>query len=221
MEINSNTSFLVTKANTNYNSQPMTEKKQTGAEVVTSDAKAGLDVYTPSDPSAKKAGYENPTKGADAATLARLKAQSEQVYSTMKETVRQMLKSQGLAYLDATGEGEAAEAESAVENREEGVAESPESAQMKAAALIGEGGALSPEKLSDTIVDFAKSISGGDTTKLNLLREAIQKGFDEATKAWGGELPEITKTTFDLVQQKLDAWENGTGENASASLEAV
>ena len=204
MKIDTRPDFLVTNANASYAAQTSTKKTSVKEETAASGASAAQDAYIPSDPAVKKAGYDNPAKKADAATLARLKQQSEQVYNTMKETVRQMLKSQGLTYLEATDKetGETPD----VESGEKSAATS----QADAAAAIGNGGALSPEKLSDTIVEFAKSISGGDKSKLGVLRDAIQQGFDEATKAWGKELPDISKTTFDLVNKKLDAWEKGT-----------
>lgn len=37
---------------------------------------------------------------------------------------------------------------------------------------------------------------------------AVKKGFDEATKAWGGELPEICKSTIDETIKQLEDWKN-------------
>ena len=73
--------------------------------------------------------------------------------------------------------------------------------------MIEDGGPLSPEAVSNRIVDFAKSISGGDKSKLALLRDAIEEGFEQAKEFMGGELPEISDTTYELIQEKLDAWE--------------
>ena len=73
---------------------------------------------------------------------------------------------------------------------------------------IGENGRFSPEKLSDKIVDFAKNISGGDKSKFEKLRSSIIKGFEEAKKILGGNLPEISKKTYDLVMEKLDNWKS-------------
>ena len=36
------------------------------------------------------------------------------------------------------------------------------------------------------------------------MREAFQKGFDQAKEAWGGELPEISQRTYDAVMAKFD-----------------
>jgi hypothetical protein len=73
------------------------------------------------------------------------------------------------------------------------------------------------EAVSDRIVDFAKSISGGDTSKLEMLREAIDKGFASAKKTLGGKLPSVSMDTYDAVMSKLDAW---AGESNPAPTEA-
>ena len=36
------------------------------------------------------------------------------------------------------------------------------------------------------------------------MRDAVTKGFKEATKAWGKELPEISQKTYDAVMKKFD-----------------
>jgi len=89
-----------------------------------------------------------------------------------------------------------------------GDVEVDEQAVSEAKQLISEGGKFSPEAVSDRIVNFAKSISGGDTEKYGLLKDAIEKGFNEAREILGGSLPEISETTYDLVMDKLDNWAN-------------
>lgn len=64
------------------------------------------------------------------------------------------------------------------------------------------------EAVSDRIVSFAKALSNGDPAKIELLREAIDKGFASAKKTLGGELPEISNQTYDAVMSKLDDWAN-------------
>ena len=82
--------------------------------------------------------------------------------------------------------------------------------KAKAQQDISEDGYWGVEKTSDRIVDFAIALSGGDTSKAETLLDAFKKGFDEATKAWGKELPEISKKTYEAVEKKFDAWKNGT-----------
>ena len=42
----------------------------------------------------------------------------------------------------------------------------------------------------------------------------MKKGFDQATKAWGGELPGICKDTIDTAIEKMEKWKNGLEEEA-------
>lgn len=84
-----------------------------------------------------------------------------------------------------------------------------EAARVEAQKSIEEGGYWSPENTASRIVDFAKALTGGDPSKIEDMRGAIDKGFKEATKAWGRDLPDITNDTYELIQKKLDAWANG------------
>lgn len=82
--------------------------------------------------------------------------------------------------------------------------------KANAQAAIAEDGYWGVNQTSDRIVDFAIALSGGDTSKAETLLDAFKQGFDEATKAWGKELPEISKKTYDAVLEKFEAWKNGT-----------
>ena len=78
--------------------------------------------------------------------------------------------------------------------------------KAQAQADIAEDGYWGVEQTSDRIVDFAKALSGGDPDKIEELKAAFLKGFKQAEKTWGGELPEISKKTYDAVLEKFDAW---------------
>lgn len=79
---------------------------------------------------------------------------------------------------------------------------------QQAKADIAPDGYWSPEKTSDRFLEFAKALSGDDPSKANILIDAFKKGYKEAAKIWGGELPEISKKTYDLTLEKFDAWTN-------------
>ena len=64
------------------------------------------------------------------------------------------------------------------------------------------------EAVSDRLVDFAIRVSGGDTSKLELLKDAIHKGFEAAREQLGGELPEISQRTYEATMRKMDEWAN-------------
>lgn len=79
---------------------------------------------------------------------------------------------------------------------------------MKAASAIAEGGEWSVNSVATNIMDMAKALSGGDSSKLSILKEAVEKGFKEAEKQWGGKLPSICNDTRDEVMKRFDDWEN-------------
>ena len=127
----------------------------------------------------------------DDEAIVRLREESEKAYSGLRQLVEQLLARQGLSMRDAV-RGSTVEVD--------------ETARAEAAALVADDGELGAEAVSTRIVDFAKALSGGDPTKIGMLRGAIEMGFREAARVLGGTLPEVSLRTYDLVMQKLDAW---------------
>lgn len=83
-----------------------------------------------------------------------------------------------------------------------------EATKKQAQEDIAEDGYWGAEKTSDRIVDFAKALAGDDPDKADDMIEAFKKGYEEATKTWGKDLPDLTKQTYDSVLSKLDEWKN-------------
>jgi len=69
---------------------------------------------------------------------------------------------------------------------------------------------LGVEQTSDRIVQFALSISGNDPDRLEELKASIEQGFQLASEALGGTLPDISMKTYDVVMEKLNAWAEGS-----------
>ncbi|MFA9377077.1 MAG: hypothetical protein ACERKZ_10040 [Lachnotalea sp.] len=82
---------------------------------------------------------------------------------------------------------------------------------------ISEDGYWGVNQTSERIFSFAKALTGGDPSKIDAMQEAFVKGYNEATKAWGKDLPEISSKTYDAVMEKFDAWreESGTSSNTT------
>lgn len=112
-------------------------------------------------------------------------------YDQLRGLVSNLLKEQGLDLKIAVGESEI---------------NIDEISQEEAQSLIAEDGYFGVGQTSDRIVDFAKAISGNDPTRIEAIREGIEKGFNEALEAFGGSLPEISYQTYDAVYEKLDSW---------------
>lgn len=74
---------------------------------------------------------------------------------------------------------------------------------------IGEDGYWGVEQTSDRLVSMAQALSGGDASKADEMIAAVKKGFEQATKAWGEDLPDICKQTIDAAVKKLTDWRDG------------
>lgn len=83
----------------------------------------------------------------------------------------------------------------------------------QAQELSSEDGYWGVEKTSNRIVDFASSLAGGDPEKLKEIKANISKGFELASNALGGTLPDISQQTYDVIMEKIDSlppthWQN-------------
>ena len=73
---------------------------------------------------------------------------------------------------------------------------------------IAEDGYWGVKQTSERIFDFAKALTGGDPDKMEEMRKAFEKGFKQATSAWGDELPDISQRTYGAVQSLFDDYAN-------------
>lgn len=71
---------------------------------------------------------------------------------------------------------------------------------------IADDGYWGVEQTSERMFSMAKALSGGDPAQADKMIAAIKKGFDQASKAWGGKLPDICQKTVDAATKKLDDW---------------
>lgn len=131
------------------------------------------------------------------AIIAQLKADAEQRTSQLRSLVENMMKQQGM---------QIGTSDSMWRFLAGGNFTVTAEAKAQAEAAIAEDGYYGVEQTSERIVDFAKALTGGDASKAEEMREAFIKGFKEATKSWGKELPEISQKTYDAVMEKFDAW---------------
>ncbi|WP_137172120.1 DUF5610 domain-containing protein [Massilia sp. HP4] len=76
-----------------------------------------------------------------------------------------------------------------------------------AKAAIADGGEFSVEKTAERILGFAKAMIGADPSRMESMRAAVEKGFQEAQDMLGGSLPDISQETRDAVRAGFDRWE--------------
>ena len=175
-------------------------------ETASSANESGV-VYEPSqstekvtDKSTKKTYQKDP------ALIAKLKADAEARTAQFRSLVEQLISKQGKTY------GQADDMWKFLAGGNYTV-----DAQTKAQAQadIAEDGYWGVDQTSSRIFDFAQALTGGDPDKMEEMREAFKKGFEQATKAWGGKLPDISQRTYDAVMKKFDDF-GKTDETAAA-----
>ena len=204
MSVNGITNVTATYGNYETKAKTTTEKTETAA--VESKADSGV-VYEPSKQettdSTKKI-YKQ-----DTALVNKLKAEVDARTEQFRSLVEKLILGQGNAI------GTADDIWSFLRTGNFTV---DAATKAQAQADIAEDGYWGVEQTSDRIVDFAKALTGGDPDKIEEMKEAFKKGFKQAEETWGGELPEISKKTYDAVLEKFDAW---AAENSKENETAI
>lgn len=200
--------------NTNaYTAEAVTATKTdaTATEKTTQEAPAA--VYEKSDKKTKDTA--NTIYNRDS-IISKLKADQQNRITSMQTLVEKLLNKQkgtfDLANFDSLTNLSSTFREAAALASPEDIAQ--------AKADIAEDGYWGVEQTSDRLVSMAIALSGGDTEKADTLKEAIQKGFNKATAAWGEDLPQLCQDTLDAAMKKMDDWKNGvtTAEDYSKYL---
>lgn len=135
------------------------------------------------------------SKKYDSIEINKLIADNEKRINDFKETIRKMIAKQGeKSNLTLFGQ----KLNVTVED------------SQKAAEAIAEGGEYSVDAVATRIMDMAKSLSGGDKSKIALLKDAVIKGFEAAGLEFndGAGLPDICNQTYDEIMKRFDEWEN-------------
>ena len=206
---------------TNETSYPYTADTQTDtgqqtttAEEISKDSinSSGV-IYEPSDGSAaisSAATISDAKKLQREAIISQMKADSEARTAQLQDIVEQMISKQGSTYASASGDN-------MWKILSSGDFTVDAATKKQAQEDISEDGYYGVKKTSDRIVDFAQALAGDDTSKLEDMRQAFIKGYNQATKTWGKELPQISQDTYKAVMDKFDALEGKTSDDTTDS----
>ena len=186
----------VATANANAVSKPIDNKKET---TTTTNKNGFTDTAVVYEKSTETETVKpNKLSAADReAIIAQMKADTDARMAQMQDLVRKMMQGQGNAL---------AQSDDIWKFLASGDYTVSEAAKLKAQEDISENGYWGVEQTSQRILDFAKALAGNDPDKADELLEAFKKGYQEATGAWGKELPEISKKTYEAVEEKFAAW---------------
>ncbi len=150
-------------------------------------------VYEPSNETTTETVKKTYTQNTE--LVAKLKADQESRLQQLQNIVQQLLTKQGQTYNTAND---------IWKTLASGDFEVDAATKAQAQADVAEDGYWGVEQTSDRIIDFATALTGGDPDKIEEMREAFKKGYKQAEETWGGELPEISKKTYDAVMAKFD-----------------
>jgi hypothetical protein len=207
MAVNSITSSTYTS---DISTQVKATSQSTDAKTTEAAAENANDtgvIYEPSSSSATTSSSTKTNSKVSSETIAQLKADADARLSQLKGIVEQLITKQGTAANNA----------SIWSQFRQGVLDGSitvdEATAKQAAEDVSEDGYWGVTQTSERILDFAKTLAGGDSSKAEQMREAITKGYQQAAKLWGDDLPEISQKTYDAVMKGIDDWKNE--DNAS------
>lgn len=150
-------------------------------------------VYEPSNETATSSTKK--TYKPNTELVAKMKADQENRQQQLQNIVDQMLSKQGDAYNKANGIWSILSGGNFTVDA---------ATKAQAEKDIAEDGYWGVKQTSERILDFATALTGGDPSKIEEMRDAFKKGYEQAEKTWGGELPEISKQTYDAVMSGFD-----------------
>lgn len=82
--------------------------------------------------------------------------------------------------------------------------------QEDAKAAVSEGGSYSVDAVAERVMSMAQKIANGDSDKLETMRQAVMKGFEQAGTAFkntfgsDAKMPQITQDTQDEIMKRFD-----------------
>ena len=160
-------------------------------------------IYEPAGSTAAK-----PTYTPDTNLINKMKADADARTAQLRSLVEKMMTGQATAY------GKANDIWSFLRSGNYTV---DPATKAQAQADIAEDGYWGVNQTSDRIIDFAKALTGGDPSKIEDMRDAFKKGYEQAEKTWGGKLPDISKQTYDAVMEKFDKMAEEAAQNTVPS----
>lgn len=208
MSVNGIQGYSQIDAYSAYNSAKKISKQEKTEETSSSSAsnkaaETGV-IYEKSADAAKELDKSGVIYKPNTALVEQLKADQDANKQRLMDMVHDTLSGQFSAFKAANGDDE----DSIWRFLASGKFTVSAAAKEEAQKAISEDGFYGVKNTSDRILEMAKALTGGDPGKIEEMRDAFKKGFDQATKSWGQALPEISSKTYDAVMEGFDNWAN-------------
>ena len=85
---------------------------------------------------------------------------------------------------------------------------------------ISEKGYWGVEETSKRMFEHASALAGDDVEQMKAMQKAMEKGYKEATKAWGKELPDISKKTLEAANKLFEDYYKSKGVTSEKAMTA-
>lgn len=206
MEMNSVTSGITTRQ-TGYTTKVDKNTSNSDAVSKTADkAYSGESATYEKGSIEPKATYSinKMSKEERAALVNQLKADAEQRQSQFLDIVRKTISGQAGAFGKANDD-------SIWRTLASGNFTVDAATKAQAQKDIGEDGYWGVKQTSQRLFDFASALAGDDPEKMKKMQDAMEKGFKQATKSWGGKLPGISQDTLAAANKLFDDYYNSKG----------
>ena len=180
------------------NTQSVQEKKEEEQNNKTNKAEEAA-VYDKNTESGNKATYDIAKKSSTdrSAIVQQMKAAEEQQRNQLMAIVQKTLQGQVGAYGKATGDN-------FWKQLAGGNIKVDAATRAQAQKDISEDGYYGVKQTSQRLFDFAQALAGDDVDKMKEMQKAMEKGFKQATKTWGRELPSICKETMNAANKLFE-----------------
>lgn len=193
-----------------YNRYGKTSSAKTSKEAEKTSATEEKEAVYEKGTTEKKATYSiNKMSSSDRAALVQqLKQDQENRQQSLISLVRDMMNGQAKSYSQATGD------DSIWKFLASGNFTVDAATKAQAQADIADDGYWGVSQTSQRLFDFASALAGDDVEKMQKMQEAMQKGFKQATAAWGKSLPSISQQTMDAANKLFDDYYKSKGVEA-------
>ena len=156
-------------------------------------------VYEKSKAESKATYSINKMSASDRAALVQqLKQDQENRQQSLISLVHDMMNGQAKSYSLATGD------DSIWRFLSSGNFTVDAATKAQAQADIADDGYWGVSQTSQRLFDFASALAGDDVEKMQKMQQAMEKGFKQATAAWGKSLPEISQKTLEAANKLFE-----------------
>lgn len=147
--------------------------------------------------SAEKEGYsKNKMSAGERALLVdRLKEEQQKRKEQLVELVNKMVSRQADAYGKAKG---------LKQYLQDHLDQVDEKTRLQAQQDISEDGYYGVKQTAQRLFDFASALAGDDVENMKKMQAAMEKGYKQAEKKWGGSLPGICQSTLEAANKMFE-----------------